>query len=60
MSEHQHKYVEVETGAEGKVMRCDICGKPESEDERICRIVIETVLADFRANGPMRMALLGL
>lgn len=59
MSEHQHKYVEVETGTEGKTMRCK-CGAIESEDDRIRRIVIETVLADFRTNGPMRMALLGL
>lgn len=66
ISEHEHKYAMINTGAD-EMMRCVICRAPESEtarmkreDDRIRGIITETVIADIKSNGPIRMALLGL
>jgi hypothetical protein len=48
--------------------RCDACGmlmsigpgRVETEEERFRRRVKEAVIEDIRANGPIRMALLGI
>lgn len=60
MSEHKHEYIKVSTTAEGETNRCKECGAMEGEEERLRRIIAETIIVDFKANGPMRMTLLGL
>lgn len=70
--EHEHQWTETDRGtSEDGVMiqkKCDDCGMRmaigpghiESEEEAFRRRVIETVVSDIRANGKIRMALLGL
>lgn len=70
--EHDHNWTETgrNTSKDGVTIqrKCDGCGmimsigpgRIESEGETFRRRVIETVVSDIKANGEIRMALLGL
>lgn len=70
--EHDHEWIETERtqSKEGTTIqkRCDGCGlrmaigpgRIETEEEAFRRRVIEIVVEDLKANGSIRMALLGI
>lgn len=68
MNDHQHNWIETHKHKTGTQYKCEGCGgimsigpgHIENEEEAFRRRVIETVVADLKANGPIRRAMIGV